>query len=303
MNRFSARPGRPPAVLLAPLLLAAAACSTADEIFPPTGSLRLTLRNASLAFQNSSSTTTQLARWTVEAASAEVSGEPAPFSFLGLAPCVFTDTPLHVFDLTQSCRGSGLILGTESERDVTLRARISHMELRRAGRPDLPAGGDSDGDGVANGQDNCPIVPNPPQSPGESQPDVNGDGIGDACSKLDAAMQPTLPDQDLDGVEDVLDICLWVPDADQEDADLDRIGDACQEVAPVFLAGGAIAVECQVQFTPQASTLNVYVLAFDEGTAVHCDGSFTGCTLDPAAVKTFLFGTDPAAGTACTVGP
>lgn len=39
---------------------------------------------------------------------------------------------------------------------------------------DLPPG-DLDGDGVANGSDNCPSVANP------SQVDTDGDGLGDAC--------------------------------------------------------------------------------------------------------------------------
>ena len=34
---------------------------------------------------------------------------------------------------------------------------------------------DSDGDGVYDGGDNCPLVPNPDQS------DADGDGMGDAC--------------------------------------------------------------------------------------------------------------------------
>ncbi len=34
---------------------------------------------------------------------------------------------------------------------------------------------DRDGDGVANGADNCPLTANPGQS------DLDGDGIGDAC--------------------------------------------------------------------------------------------------------------------------
>jgi hypothetical protein len=41
--------------------------------------------------------------------------------------------------------------------------------------------GDSDGDGVLNGVDNCPTTPNPIK-PGEiGQTDTDGDGVGDAC--------------------------------------------------------------------------------------------------------------------------
>ena len=35
--------------------------------------------------------------------------------------------------------------------------------------------GDDDGDGIPNGQDNCPAIPNPDQS------DADGDGVGDVC--------------------------------------------------------------------------------------------------------------------------
>jgi hypothetical protein len=37
---------------------------------------------------------------------------------------------------------------------------------------------DTDGDGVLDGCDNCPLIPNP------NQTDTNGDGIGDACAVL-----------------------------------------------------------------------------------------------------------------------
>src|SRR5881396_2689584 len=39
----------------------------------------------------------------------------------------------------------------------------------------VSAGPDSDGDGVPDSQDNCPLIPNPDQQ------DTDGDGIGDAC--------------------------------------------------------------------------------------------------------------------------
>jgi hypothetical protein len=42
--------------------------------------------------------------------------------------------------------------------------------------------GDQDGDGIPDGQDNCPTVFNPvrPMDNGV-QPDSDGDGMGDAC--------------------------------------------------------------------------------------------------------------------------
>jgi hypothetical protein len=41
--------------------------------------------------------------------------------------------------------------------------------------PPIDPLGDDDGDGVANGTDNCPLVANP------DQVDTDGNGVGDAC--------------------------------------------------------------------------------------------------------------------------
>lgn len=48
----------------------------------------------------------------------------------------------------------------------------------------LPVAGDMDGDGVADGIDNCPVVFNPPRPvDGFIQGDDDSDGIGDACDR------------------------------------------------------------------------------------------------------------------------
>lgn len=95
---------------------------------------------------------------------------------------------------------------------------------------------DADGDGLLDGLDNCPAVPNPGQG------DVDGDGIGDACDTdndndgfpdaSDAC--PTVPgtlngcpDTDGDGFGDTVDNCPTVANNDQADQDRDGIGDAC----------------------------------------------------------------------------
>jgi hypothetical protein len=57
---------------------------------------------------------------------------------------------------------------------------------------------DIDADGIPNGLDNCPLIPNPDQA------DADGDSVGDVC-----------------------DVCPDVPDPGQEDTDGDGIGDAC----------------------------------------------------------------------------
>ena len=48
----------------------------------------------------------------------------------------------------------------------------------------LPGLSDGDGDGVPDGEDNCPATANPDQT------DTDGDGIGDACDSCDATIGP-----------------------------------------------------------------------------------------------------------------
>jgi hypothetical protein len=72
---------------------------------------------------------------------------------------------------------------------------------------------DADGDGVPDGEDNCPGTANADQT------DTDGDGLGDACDPL--------TDSDGDGVGDAEDNCSGTANADQTDTDGDGIGDAC----------------------------------------------------------------------------
>jgi hypothetical protein len=78
-----------------------------------------------------------------------------------------------------------------------------------------PTVGDADGDGIADGDDNCPDTYNPDQS------DSDGDGIGDACDPVSGI------DTDDDGVPDDEDNCPFTPNPNQWDLDGDLVGDVC----------------------------------------------------------------------------
>jgi cysteine-rich repeat protein len=97
--------------------------------------------------------------------------------------------------------------------------------------------GDSDGDGLGDAQDNCPIIFNPvrPLDNGK-QADTDSDGVGDACDVCprESGTSCTVPprdDEDADGLRDWQDNCPYKANADQADADGDGYGDACDVCA------------------------------------------------------------------------
>jgi hypothetical protein len=130
---------------------------------------------------------------------------------------------------------------------------------------EAPNFADADGDGVPDGEDNCPNVSNPEQldsdfdglgdacdncdfvanGPGEAgipgvgnQTDSDGDRAGDACDNCNPGCNLIVPpngtcansnqnDTDEDGVGDRCDNCREIPNPGQEDTDGDGIGDAC----------------------------------------------------------------------------
>jgi hypothetical protein len=96
-------------------------------------------------------------------------------------------------------------------------------ETRIAGIVDMGAYevGDSDGDGITDGLDNCPFASNP------GQEDADEDGVGDVCDICPDDANAGQEDADGDDVGDVCDNCPEDANTGQEDADGDLIGDAC----------------------------------------------------------------------------
>ncbi len=118
---------------------------------------------------------------------------------------------------------------------------------------------DTDQDGIADGEDNCPGIPNIDQADRDGdgvgddcdncrtvanpdQANANGDGFGDACDPSLDTDQDGIPndtdncplianpdqgDRDQDQIGDVCDNCPDIPNPDQLDENRDRIGDAC----------------------------------------------------------------------------
>lgn len=269
-----------PSYLLPLLILLVGACSRTEILFPDTASLGVSLADRGVTAQLEDGF--NAVAWEVESLVVELD---EPLTYVS-NPCVHVQLGLVLpgLALPLRCDVPSFVAPAGRHPGVIVRLRLARLELRRAGRPDLPPEGDFDGDGVINADDVCPLLPDPDQQ------DTNADGVGDACSLPDSLGVPTLPDRDGDGVADGFDNCLWVPNPDQTDTpDLqgtagtllaDRIGDAC---APTI-----------VGFGPQELTLGPFEPTFEAGQfqfvdldfagSVSCDPALAQCSFDPAAV-------------------
>ena len=81
---------------------------------------------------------------------------------------------------------------------------------------------DTDYDGIADSEDNCPTTPNP------GQEDADGDGVGDACDNCVTTPNSSQADVDRDGIGDVCDNCPTKNNPSQTDTDSNGIGDVCE---------------------------------------------------------------------------
>lgn len=280
-------------------------CKAVEDPLPPQASLNIDITDSALASQVSVLPAPQVVSWKVDELSAsDITGFDGAFSFLYSGPCFYQQNALALISFASSCRTSGLTLEPRAEASTaTFRIRISRFELRAAARPDLSGTSDPDGDGVPNVTDNCPIVYNPDQANGNTNSEILKNG--DACSTPDASGNLTVPDQDMDGVSDFFDNCLWYPSpaatgtTTPPDSNRDGIGDACERAAPVVLPEGGLTLECpQVSFNAQPSRIAFFRLDFGQAGVLACDAGFTGCTLNVAALTLSQIGS--AARFACT---
>ena len=83
---------------------------------------------------------------------------------------------------------------------------------------------DTDSDGVADGIDNCPTIPNADQILPVFYADFDGDGFGDPDDSVRSCTQPA------DYVANALDNCPSIYSLDNSDTDGDGIGDACDDI-------------------------------------------------------------------------
>lgn len=115
---------------------------------------------------------------------------------------------------------------------------------------------DADGDGIADGIDNCPSDSNASQSDSDNdgvgnacdncesdsnsnQDDADGDNVGNACDNCRDDDNTNQDDSDNDDVGDVCDNCPDNSNSNQDDADNDGVGDSCDNCGAVVNANQA----------------------------------------------------------------
>jgi cytosine/adenosine deaminase-related metal-dependent hydrolase len=153
----------------------------------------------------------------------------------------------------------------------------------------VPSAGDADGDGIADGDDNCPRVFNPLRALwGSTQPDADGDGLGDPCDDT-----PLPADLDGDTVANAADNCPFDANTPQDDGDADGKGDTCDFCPDVANPGGV----CPEAPPVVTSITDIQTGTIATGTRVTIeDVVVTGVGANVVTVQ------DPAAATATNSG-
>lgn len=148
----------------------------------------------------------------------------APFLGLGLGVVSFSNT--NVAGESGSDLVGAPILGVDynmndrfkmfASASYRMSSNISYREFSLGARFSLKKKADSDGDGVPDHKDGCPIDFGPPDNDGCPYPDRDGDGVMDLEDKCPdvAGTIDGCPDQDGDGVPDIEDKCPGQAGAD-----------------------------------------------------------------------------------------
>jgi cytosine/adenosine deaminase-related metal-dependent hydrolase len=133
----------------------------------------------------------------------------------------------------------------------------------------MPTDLDRDGDGIADADDLCPAVFDPPRPLDDgSQADADGDGHGDACDPCPLDPNDGCADRDgdrdADGIPDGLDICPDTSDPEQTDSDADGRGDVCDfcatknpGISPCPLAIAAIRNHAAPEHPPRHALVEI----------------------------------------------
>ncbi len=143
---------------------------------------------------------------------------------------------------------------------------------------------DTDGDGIKDISDNCPLTANTDQQDGDT------DGVGNSCDNCLFASNAGQEDGDNDGLGDACDNCPSMANGTQDDGDLDGVGDLC-DACPT--AGGSVG--------PNGCPTTIYVndafVAGDITAAAGNDGSGNGSMAAPFATIAHAMTLVPEAGT------
>ena len=160
---------------------------------------------------------------------------------------------------------------------------------------------DTDGDGVPDADDNCPLEPN------QDQADADTDSVGDVCDVCPEGDDAS--DSDGDTVPDACDNCPNVENPDQADQDEDGVGDACAPSTSIY-GGSLVSTTGRWSFQGQLGIAgaNAECSMRYEGTRVCTDkeliaaaqaGELRGATDHEQNAVTSLWAVDPNSPNQC----
>ncbi|MBU8934766.1 MAG: thrombospondin type 3 repeat-containing protein [candidate division Zixibacteria bacterium] len=150
-------------------------------------------------------------------------GDPLAFSvsnseaWLTPTPSVTTTPSVVDCAVDITVLGSGFYIDTVTITSASAANSPQYIAINLTVQPD------TDGDGIADDDDNCLSHYNP------AQEDTDSDGAGDSCDNCPTDSNPEQEDTDFDGTGDICDNCPSIANDDQLDTDNDGIGDACDE--------------------------------------------------------------------------